>query len=82
MKRHPRMTRRMEDKLLKAMQAKTTAGRANYLIDAVAEEWLRDYDLDALLHAFVDLGLTDGTDAQKFKRWIMKSIRYGAFSTP
>ncbi len=75
------MKRRMQDKLLKAMQAKTTAGRANYLIDAVAEEWLGDYELDALLHAFVDLGLTKGTDAERIARWIGKSIRYSAFPT-
>ncbi len=67
----------MQDKLLKALQAKTTAGRANYLIDAIAEEGLGDYELDALLHAFVDLGLTEGTDAQRIERWIRKSIRYG-----
>ncbi len=66
---------------MKAQLAKTTAGMANYLVDAVAEERLKDYKLDALLHAFVDLGLTKGTDAERIARWIGKSIRYSAFPT-
>jgi hypothetical protein len=55
----------MQDKLVKAFQAKTMAGKANYLVDALAEEGLRNYDLDLVLHALVDLGLTEGTAAER-----------------
>ena len=74
-------TTRVQYKLLKALQAKTIAGKANYLTDAIAEEWLGNYDLDTLLHAVIDLGLTEGTDAERIDRWIRKSIRYGIFSS-
>ena len=70
----------MREKLLKALQAKTTAGRANYLIDAIVEEGLGRKDLDAVLHAFVDLGLTEGPESKRIERWVRKSIRYGALS--
>jgi hypothetical protein len=68
----------MQDKLVKAFQAKTMAGKANYVVDALAEEGLRNYDLDFVLHAIVNLGLTEGTAAERLERW-MKSARYAGF---
>jgi len=40
------LTKRMQDSLIKALNAKTPQGRANYLIDAIAEEGFRDQTLD------------------------------------
>jgi hypothetical protein len=66
----------MQDKLVKAFQAKTMAGKANYLVDALAEEGLRNCDLDFVLHGLVDLGLTERTAAERVERWMKKSARY------
>ncbi len=68
----------MRKKLIQALEAKTPSGKANYLVDAIAEEALHDPNLDFLLHAIVDLGLAKGTDAQRLERWIEKTIRYGS----
>jgi hypothetical protein len=54
-------------------------GKANYLVDALAEEGLRNYDLDFVLHALVDLGLIEGTAAERLERWMKKSARYADF---
>ena len=70
------MTRRMLDKLIKALNARTPQGRANYLIDLVAEEGLHDPALDALLHALNEVGFAKGPLDRTLKTWIRKTLRY------
>ena len=66
----------MQDKLVKALQAKTSQGRVNYLIDAVAEEGLRDPALDTLLHMVNEVGLAQGPMDKKLQSWIRKTLKH------
>ena len=50
------ITKRMADKLVKAMNAKTPQGRANYVVDAFAEEYMHNPVLDSILHSLNEVG--------------------------
>jgi hypothetical protein len=66
----------MQDKLLKALTAKTPEGRANYLIDLVAEEGLHDPMLDSILHAVNEVGFGKGALDLRLQRWIRKTLKH------
>jgi len=66
----------MADKLLKALQAKTPQGRANYVIDAFAEELMHDPVLDSILHGLNEVGFTEGPLDKKLQSYIRKMLRY------
>ncbi len=76
MPRRKVVTRRMADKLVKALNAKTPQGRANYVIDAVAEEGLHDPVLDAILHGLNEVGFAEGPMDKKLLSYIRKTLRY------
>ncbi len=58
----------MQDKLIKAFQAETTAGRANYLIDAISEEGSHDQAPDSILHTTNEVGLASVRSIVSFRR--------------
>ncbi len=70
------VTRKMRDKLVKALKAKTPQGRANYLIDAVAEEHFHDPVLDSILHGINEVGFAKGPLDRKLQTWIRKTLKY------
>ncbi len=70
------MTKRMQQKLTKALTAKTAQGRANYLIDAVAEEGFHDQVLDSILHGINEVGFAKGPIDRKLQAWIKKTLKY------
>jgi hypothetical protein len=66
----------MADKLVKALNAKTPQGRANYLIDAIAEEGFDDPLLDSILHGINEVGFAKGPLDRKLQSYIRKLLRY------
>jgi len=68
----------MANKLLKALQAKTPQGRANYVIDAFAEEYMHDPVLDSILHGLNEVGFAEGQFDKKLVSYIRKMLRYRA----
>ena len=62
--------------MLKALNAKTSQGRANYLIDAFAEEGLHEQLLDSILHVLNEVGFAEGPLDKKLRSWISKTLRY------
>ena len=68
----------MANKLLKALQAKTPQGRANYVIDAFAEEYMHDRVLDSILHGLNEVGFAEGPFDKKLVSYIRKLLRYRA----
>jgi len=68
----------MADKLMKAASAKTTRGRYNYLIDAIAEEGFHDPVLDSILHGLNEVGFAPGPMDKKLLSYIKKTLRYRA----
>ncbi len=70
------ITKRMANKLAKALYAKTPQGRYNYLIDAIAEEGFHDRMLDSLLHGINEVGLGPGPLDRKLQIYIRKTLRY------
>ena len=66
----------MQEKLAKALDAKTPQGRINYLIDAFAEEGLHNPLLDSFLHALVEVGFAEGPIDRNLQNWIRKTLRY------
>ena len=77
MPRRKVVTKRMANKLIKALNAKTPQGRANYLIDAVAEEGFHDPILDSILHGLNEVGFAEGPLDRKPLNYIKKTLRYG-----
>jgi hypothetical protein len=75
------VTRKMADKLVKALNAKTPQGRANYFIDAFAEEVMHDPLLDSILHGLNEVGLAQGPMDKKVLKYIRKTLRYRALPT-
>jgi hypothetical protein len=75
------ITKKMADKLVKALNAKTPQGRANYLIDAFAEEVMHDPLLDSILHGLNEVGLAQGPMDKKIQKYIKKTLRYRALPT-
>ena len=69
---------KVADKLVKALQAKTPQGRANYIIDAFAEEYMHDPLLDSILHALNEVGFAEGPLDEKLVSYIKKTLRYRA----
>ena len=63
-------------KLVQAATAKTAAGRANYLVDAVFDEMLESPGLDELAHFLVELALTRGSAEERTRRWLRKALKY------
>ena len=76
MPRRKTVTKRMQDKLVKALTAKTPQGRVNYLIDAIAEEGFHDPLLDSLLHGLNEVGFAKGPLDKKLQAWIRKTLGY------
>jgi len=74
--RRKTVTKRMQDKLVKALTAKTPQGRVNYLIDAIAEEGFHDPLLDSLLHGLNEVGFAKGPLDKKLQAWIRKTLGY------
>ena len=72
------MTKRMANKLLKALNAKTPKARANYVIDAFAEEYMHDPLLDSILHGLNEVGFAEGPLDEKLVSYIKKTLRYRA----
>jgi Holliday junction resolvasome RuvABC DNA-binding subunit len=72
------VTKKMADKLVKALNAKTPQGRYNYLIDAIAEEGLHNPVLDSLLHGLNEVGFRKGPLDKKLQSYIRKTLRYRA----
>ena len=72
------ITKRMADKLTKALTAKTPRGRANYVIDAFAEEYMHDPILDSILHALNEVGFAPGPLDKKLQSYIKKTLEYRA----
>jgi hypothetical protein len=70
------ITKRMQEKLIKALNAKTPRGRANYLIDLVAEEGFHDPLLDSILHGINEVGFGKGPLDKKLQSFIKKTLRY------
>ncbi len=70
------VTKRMADKLGKALNAKTPQGRYNYLIDAIAEEGFHDQVLDSILHGINEVGFGPGPADKKLQSYIRKTLRY------
>ena len=68
----------MADKLIKALNAKTPRGRANYVIDAFAEEYMHDPLLDSILHGLNEIGFAEGPLDKKLQSYIRKTLRYRA----
>ena len=66
----------MANKLLKALQAKTPQGRANYVIDAFAEELMHDPVLDSILHGLNEVGFAEGPLDKKLQSYIRKLLQY------
>jgi hypothetical protein len=54
------ITKRMAAKLVKALNAKTPMARANYVIDAFADEYMHDPVLDSILHGLNEVGFAKG----------------------
>ncbi len=69
-------TKKMQDKLIKALNAKTPQGRANYLIDAIAEEGFQHQVLDLILHGINEVGFAEGPFDKKLQRWIRKTLKH------
>lgn len=65
----------MQDKLVKALNAKTPKGRVNYLIDLIAEEGLHDQVLDSILHGLNEVGFAEGPLDKRLQTWIRKTLR-------
>jgi len=61
---------------VKAMNAKTPRGRANYVIDAFAEEYMHDPILDSILHGLNEVGFAPGPPDEKLLSYIKKTLRY------
>ncbi|MDA4123922.1 MAG: hypothetical protein OK438_00535 [Thaumarchaeota archaeon] len=76
MPRRKILTKRMQDKLLKALDAKTPQGRANYLIDVIVEEGLHDQVLDSILHGINEVGVANGPLDSKLQTWKRKTLRH------
>ena len=72
------MTKRMQNKLIKALNAKTPQGRANYVIDAFAEEYMHDPLLDSILHGLNEVGFAEGPLDRKLVKYIRKTLQYRA----
>ena len=70
------VTKRMADKLVRALNAKTPQGRANYVIDAFAEEYMHDPLLDSILHGLSEVGFAKGPLDRKLQSYITKTLRY------
>ena len=68
----------MADKLIMALNAKTPRGRVNYVIDAIAEEYMRDPLLDSILHGLNEVGFAEGPLDEKLQSYIKKTLRYRA----
>jgi hypothetical protein len=68
--------RRMQDKALKALLAKTPKGRANYLIDLLADEALEDSLIDSILHFFNEVALAEGPSDRNLQTFIRKTVRH------
>ena len=76
MPRRKIITKKMADKLVKALNAKTPRGRANYVIDAFAEEYMHDPVLDSIVHGLNEVGFAPGPLDKKLVSYIMKTLRY------
>jgi len=76
MPRREILTKRMQDKLVKALNSKTPLGRANHLIDLVAEEGLHDKTLDSALHTINEVGFGKGPLDRKLQAYIKKTLKY------
>jgi hypothetical protein len=72
------MTKKVQDKLIKALNAKTPQGRANYVIDAFAEEVMHDPLLDSILHGLNEVGFSGGPLDRKLVKYIKKTLQYRA----
>jgi hypothetical protein len=78
-----RRNRRLKDrtgrtvaKLEKAALAKTPAGRANYLTDAIFDEFLENAGLDEIAHFLVEMGLGRGEPQTRVETWLRKALKY------
>jgi hypothetical protein len=71
----------MADKLVKALNAKTPRGRANYVIDAFAEEYMHDPVLDSILHGLNEVGFAQGPLDRRLVNYIRKTLRYRALQS-
>lgn len=70
------ITRKMQEKLFKALTAKTPRGRANFVIDAIADEGLHDAVLDSILHGLNEVAFAEGPLDKNLKTWIRKTLRH------
>ena len=76
MPRRKIVTKRMADKLAKALVAKTPQARANFVIDAFAEGVWHDPLLDSILHGLNEVGFAEGPMDEKLLSYIRKTLRY------
>ncbi len=70
------LTKRTQDRLLRALNAKTPQGRYNYVIDAFAEEYMHDPLLDSILHGLNEVGFAKGPLDKKLQSYIKKTLQY------
>jgi hypothetical protein len=78
-RQHPRKTadaERVVSKLVKATTAKTSAGSANYLVDAFADELMGNASFYEILRFAVEVLSGKGPPEKRARTWLKKSLRY------
>lgn len=69
---------KLAEKVARAITAKSSEGRVNYLIDILAEEVLDNKAIDTILHGINEIGLGKGPVDKKLLKFIRKTLRYRA----
>lgn len=68
--------RKVAEKAVKLLFAKSTESRINYLIDLLAEGMLDNETLDTILHGINEVGLGRGPVDERLLEYVKKTFRY------